>query len=311
MGLLNMSMNLQIRTYCDAGDLMLINALLSAGSAAGLPCYYIHTGDLSWWLHSPLMSEADRAEVLRLWFAGDKLMAWGIFEDNSFDFFVHPEIYGSDAHGKLLQLMQAEVTRTQQNAVRKTSWISPEDTFLNGFFASHGYQRATDHYVHLRRTLGEDAGAPLPAGYVLRYCSDATGVLARSQALHGAFGSQRPWEPYLARVRTFSQTPVFVPANNLVIVAPDGRGAAACTVWTDVDSGVGLFEPVGTHPDFQGKGLGKALMAAGLRRLREAGMRSAIVSTPHDNAAAIGLYLVAGFELSFEFVTWQTGVQIQ
>ena len=38
----------------------------------------------------------------------------------------------------------------------------------------------------------------------------------------------------------------------------DGRGASACTIWFDPVNAVGLFESVGTHPDFRGKGLGKA-----------------------------------------------------
>jgi ribosomal protein S18 acetylase RimI-like enzyme len=31
-----------------------------------------------------------------------------------------------------------------------------------------------------------------------------------------------------------------------------------------------MFEPVGTHPDFQGQGLGKAVMTEGLRRMQAA-----------------------------------------
>ena len=56
------------------------------------------------------------------------------------------------------------------------------------------------------------------------------------------------------------------------IRSPDGRGASACTIWFDPVNAVGLFEPVATHPDFQGKGLGKAVMAEGLRCMKVAGM---------------------------------------
>ena len=59
---------------------------------------------------------------------------------------------------------------------------------------------------------------------------------------------------------------------------------------------VGLFEPVGTHPDFQRKGLGKAVMLEALRRLQKQGMEQAIVCTAHDNAAALRLYTSIGFE---------------
>lgn len=53
---------------------------------------------------------------------------------------------------------------------------------------------------------------------------------------------------------------------------------------------IGLFEPVRTHPDFQGKGLGKAVMTEGLRRMKAAGMKRAIVGFDLTNVAALALY---------------------
>jgi predicted acetyltransferase len=87
--------------------------------------------------------------------------------------------------------------------------------------------------------------------------------------------------------------------------SPDGRGASACTIWFDGVNGVGLFEPVGTHPDFQGKGLGKAVMAEGLRRMKAAGMTRAIVGFDPNNVAALALYTAMGFSASCYFVMAQ------
>jgi ribosomal protein S18 acetylase RimI-like enzyme len=52
---------------------------------------------------------------------------------------------------------------------------------------------------------------------------------------------------------------------------------------------------VGTHPDFQRKGLGKAVMLDALERLQRLGMRQAIVATGEDNQPAIKLYESVGF----------------
>jgi GNAT superfamily N-acetyltransferase len=83
--------------------------------------------------------------------------------------------------------------------------------------------------------------------------------------------------------------------------SPDGWGASACTIWFDPVNAVGLFEPVGTHPDFQGKGLGKAVMAEGMRRMKAAGMRRAVVGFDPNNAAALALYTSLGFRASCYF----------
>lgn len=64
---------------------------------------------------------------------------------------------------------------------------------------------------------------------------------------------------------------------------------------------VGLFEPVSTHPDFQGKGLGKAVMAEGLRRMKAAGMSTAVVGFDPNNAATLALYTSMDFRASCYF----------
>ena len=43
------------------------------------------------------------------------------------------------------------------------------------------------------------------------------------------------------------------------IVQP-GRIASFCRGTVDADSGVGSIDPVATHPDFQGNGLGRAIV---------------------------------------------------
>jgi GNAT superfamily N-acetyltransferase len=92
----------------------------------------------------------------------------------------------------------------------------------------------------------------------------------RAQVTHAAFSSTAAWEAYAAEYAQFIRSAVYDGARDLFVHSPDGRGASACTIWFDAVNGVGLFEPVATHPDFQGKGLGKAVMAEGLRRMKAA-----------------------------------------
>src|SRR5260370_42434798 len=92
-------------------------------------------------------------------------------------------------------------------------------------------------------------------------------------------------------------TPGFHLDRELIVVAPDGRFAAFLVYWIDPISKSGLFEPVGRHPDFQRRGVTKALMYEGLRRMAAQGMTMAIVvhEAPRKNPASTALYRSVGF----------------
>jgi ribosomal protein S18 acetylase RimI-like enzyme len=68
---------------------------------------------------------------------------------------------------------------------------------------------------------------------------------------------------------------------------------------------VGLFEPVGTHPDFRRRGLARAVMTEGMRRMQTRGMESALVMTASGNEVSKALYQALGFEIessAFDYV---------
>ena len=63
--------------------------------------------------------------------------------------------------------------------------------------------------------------------------------------------------------------------------------AAFCTVWFDDVTRTGEFEPVGVAPEYQGRGLGKAIMCEGLRRLKRLGAADATVAGYSEAANAL------------------------
>lgn len=97
--------------------------------------------------------------------------------------------------------------------------------------------------------------------------------------------------------RRLRSAPLYDPALDILAFAPDGRMVASCIAWADPASGVGVFEPVGVHPGYRGRGLARLVIHEGLRRLRERGMTAAHVGTAHFNSAAAKAYSAAGFEL--------------
>lgn len=62
---------------------------------------------------------------------------------------------------------------------------------------------------------------------------------------------------------------------------------------------------MGTHADFRGLGLARAVNVEGLRRLKARGMAWGRVSTAHFNAPAIATYLSCGFEI-IDRLSWWT-----
>jgi ribosomal protein S18 acetylase RimI-like enzyme len=109
---------------------------------------------------------------------------------------------------------------------------------------------------------------------------------------------------YLERYTAFIQSPVYRPEMDLVAIAPDGQAAAFCNAWLDFTNRVGLFEPVGTQPEFRRMGLGKAVLAEGMRRMMAYGMQTVIVCAEEDNPAAQSLFQSAGFEVEQRLLTF-------
>lgn len=174
------------------------------------------------------------------------------------------------------------------------------DVARNDRLRALGYTLNEPWMAGSMRALGAELPQfPLPEGFTIRGTSEAD--VENLIAVHsGAFGSLWTVERYL-RVM---QTPGFDPARELVAVAPDGQFGAFIVIWCDPVSQIGLFEPVGTHTAFQRRGLGKALMAEGLRRMKAAGMTQARVNHQlvADNPASVALYAAMGFEDRFYYL---------
>jgi ribosomal protein S18 acetylase RimI-like enzyme len=98
---------------------------------------------------------------------------------------------------------------------------------------------------------------------------------------------------HLDRYLSFMRSPVYVPSNDLVAVAPDGTIASFMVWWPD-PTGIAQIEPFGTHPDFHRRGVGRALLHFGLARMLEAGMRVCRVCTD-DWREATMFYESVGF----------------
>jgi ribosomal protein S18 acetylase RimI-like enzyme len=175
-------------------------------------------------------------------------------------------------------------------------WASEHDSLRQELLISRGYAKSDWPEYQRRRPLSVPVpDVPVPAGYTVRALGDDEELPARSWLSWQAFHPDEPddaydgwnWYPNIQRA------PLYRRDLDLVAVAPGGKLAAFCTVWFDDVTRTGAFEPVGTAPSHQRRGLGKAVMFEGLRRLQRLGATLATVGSYTTPAHA--LYASAGF----------------
>ncbi len=90
------------------------------------------------------------------------------------------------------------------------------------------------------------------------------------------------------------QAPSYVPELNLLVWSDQHEIAAFCSAWIDPANHYAEFEPVGTVPSFQKRGLGLALLAYAHNRLRSLGCPLATVQSWNESVGANKLYQAAG-----------------
>jgi ribosomal protein S18 acetylase RimI-like enzyme len=296
-------MTLEPRPYRAPADLDRMRALLIEGRKANNGTYYVHVGDVNWWLFYP-NQEKDFPERIFLWEDGETVLGWSLFSprDRAFDVFVHPAGHGSARAESMfewtVEQMEALARKLGQPDIR-TFWVFGDDAVFTAWLQRHDFARTHDDMAYLTRSLADPIPASvLPDGYRVRSVEGEHEVQKRAAASHAAFRSRLTFEQYWPRYLSFMQSPVYESERDRMVVAPDDRCAAFCIYWLDPVNRVGLFEPVGTHPDFQKRGLGKALMLETLRRMRDRGMATAIVCAEEHNPAAVRLYESVGFRIA-------------
>ena len=252
------------RAYRGNADLRLMQALVADLWRTQAPFVEHHIGDLPWQLYQHL-NKLNEVRI-RLWLAGDSAIAWGWhwLKDDALSFEVHP------AHIDLVDELVAW-------ADTREVWTIDRQPAICGRVEALGYRRADDAwYEHHVRDLAAKVEDPvLPAGYGVR--TVRAGDLARRVAVHrAAFAPSRVVPRSYGRV--MRAWPYRMDLDH-VIEAADGTFAAFCLAWLDEANGVGLLEPVGTHPDHRRRGLAAAVCSAALGALRASGATLAIVDS--------------------------------
>jgi len=210
---------------------------------------------------------------------------------------VHPAFRSAELELALISAAETQFAVTQADgSQRLVIWAHQDDALRQDLLARRGYARgAGPEYQRRRGLAGPLPDFPPPTGYTVRALGGADEHPARCWVSWRAFHPDEPDDKYRGWTwyRNVQRAPLYRSDLDLVAVAPNGELAAFCTVWFDDVTRTATFDPVGTHPDHQRRGLGRALMAEGLRRAAELGATLCTVGSFSDAAGA--LYASVGF----------------
>jgi ribosomal protein S18 acetylase RimI-like enzyme len=257
----------------------LASARLRAGDSL------MHPGDVAWALGWFPKTQQQLARSVSLWSRDAELVAWSLLDRGELWTCTAPNDMEAD---RAIEAAAAEIPAPLSRVAR-----DDDDDAVARLRAS-GYARAPDEDMRVFSRSLDDvdiAAVDERVGPV-----DPEGDLTpRLRVTHAAFEVAMPFDAYREAYASFMQTPAYPRGWDLVAWTDDGEPAAATIAWPDGDSSVGNFEPVAAHPAHRRHGFASVVMREGMRRLRAAGMRRAIVRTPVSNTGATALYRSVGF----------------
>jgi ribosomal protein S18 acetylase RimI-like enzyme len=231
---------------------------------------------------------------IHLWETEDGALAAVLNPESPGEVFlqIHPRYRTSNLVTEMLDAAEEHLSVNRSLDI----WAHEQDAILKQALIQRGYtkQTATEHQHwqtldHVIPTL------PLPVGYKLDIVHANTDLPARSWASWRAFHPDEPNENYKGWEWYFNiqRDPLYRRDLDLVVVAPASEIASFTTIWWDGVTKTGAFEPVGTVPEHEHKGLARTMLTEGLNRLKQLGAVMAYVSS--YGKAAHATYESVGF----------------
>jgi GNAT superfamily N-acetyltransferase len=217
---------------------------------------------------------------------------------------IHPHYRALE--DEILAWAEENIARTNDAGQRQlTTWVFNWDTERQARLTRHGYTPNSALFWHNRRRPVSDPIPDLPvaSGYFIRSvrdndedvvrwvtCSNITFGQSYAPEFHRNFQHHAPSHDY---------------DLHLIAEAPDGSFAAFAGLTVDETNREAVFEPVGTHPQHRRKGLARALMFEGIRRLQKLGSVDVVYVANWGTADAAMLYASVGLEHYATTTGWQ------
>ena len=301
-------MTISSRPYHSEADLHKIQSAVAQWIAIAGYTGYLNPSDIALRLFNG-NRKYDPHEIVRLWEDGDgQVVGCGIVYPawNSYEVLLHPHYRQPVLEMALLDWAERKLIRQMQQIGREDRPIQlhifDEDTARIALLEQRGYVRGG--HTETISICSLDDPIPqshLPAGFSIRRVQeeDADKLVA---LINNSFGLHWTVEGYREVMRSYG----YKGLTEMVVVAPDERFASSCILLPDSHNRTVMFENVGTGVEYRRMGLAKALLIAGMQRMKTMGFTAAMVphgtgdiANPSDLTftvdAATALYASAGF----------------
>jgi mycothiol synthase len=303
---------LKSESYAGEDDLVAIVDLINACDAVDQFEENQSVDSFRVWFGHPLR---DKARDVRLWRdeQGElRAMAMLLFPDDEHEAVgnlyaqIHPEVRGSGIEEDVLGWGEATV-----RAVANERGLPPViradgregDTYYVPVLEKHGYVPIR-YFFLMRRSLEEPIPEPqFPEGFTLTHLQGDDDVPRWVEMFNLSFIDHfEHHDLTVERRRQRMQAPGYRYDRDLIATAPDGTFAAFCLC--DIDDEHNKrnnlndrwIAVLGTRRGYRKIGLGRAMLLAGLRKLKSQGLTSAALGVDAENpTGALGLYESAGF----------------
>jgi len=288
------------RTYSRAQDGQAMIDLLVAVRPADRITEYPSVVDLQ-----ELLALTDVQENTRLWFDDDRMIGFAFVDPYNNLWFeldqqaTHPDIE-SEIVAWGVECIKRAIQKRGEPLTLDAS-CRDDDVERIALLERHGFVMQKIRTLRMARSLNEPIPTPkAPAGFSIRHVAGEQEAEPLVTLHRAAFGTENMTvEEQLAMMRA----PEYDPELDLLAVAPDGRFAATCMCSISQEENErtgrneGYPDPIATHPDFQRRGLARALLLTGLHKLKQRGIDIAVLGTSSENVAMQRTAQAAGFRV--------------
>ena len=273
---------------------------------------YPTAADLHELLDTPAVQETTRASIWED--EGSNIVAFAILALRYCNcyFLIAPQTSSDEIARDILDWAEGQLRETG-NCTAIDIPCRDTDTKRVALLERHGFVQQETQTLYMSRSLSEPIPpAIFPEGFTLRPAAGEQELEAIVALHQAAFGTQNMT---VETRRAIMRNPSYILELDLLLEAPGGTLAAFCycTIPKEANELSGRNEGeiaiMGTSPAYQKRGLGRAMLLAGLQHLKDFGIETATLGTSSENEGAHSVYYSAGFRVSYRSLWYSKSIR--